>query len=107
MNRIVAAPELTGRLSTLDGLRGLAALLVVFYHIEWPNHLTNNNFVGNGYLAVDLFFILSGFVIFQNYAIRISSINDFRNFICLRFFRVYPLHFAILAWLSCMELLKL
>jgi peptidoglycan/LPS O-acetylase OafA/YrhL len=107
MNGIVTAPKPSGRLSTLDGLRGLAALLVVFYHMGWPNHLTTNNFVGNGYLAVDLFFILSGFVIFQNYAFRIGSINDFRNFIYLRFFRVYPLHLAILAWLSCVELLKL
>jgi peptidoglycan/LPS O-acetylase OafA/YrhL len=107
MNRIVPAAEPGGRLSTLDSLRGLAALVVVFFHIGWPNHLTNNNFIQNSYLAVDLFFILSGFVIFQNYADRIRSLNDVRDFICLRFFRVYPLHFVTLGLLVSMEFLKL
>ena len=107
MNRIVPAADPVGRLLALDGLRGLAALLVVFYHIGWPNHLTNSNFVRNGYLAVDLFFILSGFVIFQNYADRIGSMKDARDFMCLRFFRIYPLHFVTLALLASVELLKL
>jgi peptidoglycan/LPS O-acetylase OafA/YrhL len=95
------------RLSALDGLRGLAALLVVFFHVGWPNHLTNNNFVRNGYLAVDLFFILSGYIIFRNYAARIGTLNELGKFICLRFFRVYPLHIVVLAFLVCIELTKL
>src|SRR5262249_45566496 len=107
MSGTVPAAEPGGRMSTLDGLRGLAALLVVFFHIGWPNHLTDNNFVRNGYLAVDLFFILSGFVIFKIYAESIRSVGDFRSFICLRFFRVYPLHFATLGFLVGVELLKL
>jgi peptidoglycan/LPS O-acetylase OafA/YrhL len=98
---------LSGRLAALDGLRGLAALLVVFFHIGWPNHFTNNQFVQNGYLAVDLFFIMSGFVIFGNYAERINSLRDYGNFIGLRFFRVYPLHFATLALLFGAEVMKL
>ena len=61
------ATEAAPRFRALDGLRGVAALLVVLLHVEWPNHLTGNKFVQNGYLAVDLFFILSGLVISSNY----------------------------------------
>lgn len=48
----------------LDGLRGVAALIVVTFHLAEPlstSHL--DNIVNHGYLAVDLFFLLSGFVI--------------------------------------------
>jgi peptidoglycan/LPS O-acetylase OafA/YrhL len=83
------------RFYALDGLRGIAALLVVLLHVEWPNHITSNNFVKNGYLAVDLFFILSGLVISANYSTRIVDFKDAWNFIRLRFFRLYPRAFEI------------
>jgi peptidoglycan/LPS O-acetylase OafA/YrhL len=102
-----AASESGGRFVALDGLRGLAALLVVFHHIEWPNHLTNNNLVQNSYLFVDLFFILSGFIIFTNYNTRIADVGDVQKFICLRFFRIYPLHIILIIILVCLELAKL
>lgn len=95
------------RFVALDGLRGVAALLVVLYHLQIPNHLTNIRLIRNGYLAVDLFFILSGFVIYSSYASRIASVANFRRFICLRFFRVYPLHLATLIVLLGFELVKL
>lgn len=51
----------------LDGLRGVAALLVVFYHIfegfSFAGGGTLITVINHGYLAVDFFFILSGFVI--------------------------------------------
>jgi peptidoglycan/LPS O-acetylase OafA/YrhL len=99
--------KVTRHFVALDGLRGLAALLVVFFHIGWPTHLTNNIFVANGYLAVDLFFVLSGFVIFQNYAEDVRNIQQLRRFFELRFFRVYPLHFVILSVLVGLEFGKL
>jgi peptidoglycan/LPS O-acetylase OafA/YrhL len=95
------------RFIALDGLRGLAALLVIFYHVQWPTHLTNNNFVKNGYLAVDVFFIISGFVIFQTYVDNVVTVNAFKRFMCLRFFRLYPLHFTILIAFLFMEVIKL
>ena len=86
------------RFSALDGLRGIAALAVVFYHVKFPNHFTTypGLFFRNGYMAVDLFFILSGFVIYANYSGKIYNTASALRFIVLRFFRIYPLHLAIL-----------
>jgi peptidoglycan/LPS O-acetylase OafA/YrhL len=95
------------RYRALDGLRGFAAVLVVFLHIDWTNHITNNNFVENGYLAVDLFFILSGFVIAANYSNRINSLDDVGRFLLVRLFRLYPLHFVILGIFVAIECAKL
>jgi peptidoglycan/LPS O-acetylase OafA/YrhL len=48
----------------LDGLRGIAAIIVVGFHIFEPNATSSlDQFINHGYLAVDFFFILSGFVI--------------------------------------------
>ncbi|MGN6531067.1 MAG: acyltransferase family protein [Ginsengibacter sp.] len=48
----------------LDGLRGIAALaIVVFHFMEWIYSDSSQNFIGHGFLAVDFFFCLSGFVI--------------------------------------------
>ena len=108
----VGAPKPAVRYRALDGLRGAAALLVVFYHIEfhsaqWPNYLTDNGLTRHGYLAVDLFFILSGFVISANYSARINSFLEGRKFLFLRFFRLYPLHVAVLMALFLFECVKL
>jgi peptidoglycan/LPS O-acetylase OafA/YrhL len=91
----------------IDGLRGIAAILVILFHVKWSNHLTDNNLVGNGYLAVDLFFILSGFVIAANYLDRIARWTDFGTFILTRFFRLYPVHVATLTTLVAIEIIKL
>lgn len=80
----------------LESLRGIAALLVVFFHIEWANPLTLHRFFRNGYLMVDLFFVLSGFVICYNYGQKISCIRDIVRFMFLRLGRLYPLHLFFL-----------
>lgn len=103
----VAPPGATGRYRALDGLRGAAALLVVCFHLRWPNHVTHNEFIRHGYLAVDLFFVLSGFVIAANYARRLTDFATAREFVYLRFFRVYPLHLAVLGGFVSLELAKL
>ncbi|MBO2029374.1 acyltransferase [Klebsiella pneumoniae] len=48
-------------IDSLTGIRGIAAIYVVIYHLF--HHASDNNFINNGYLSVDLFFILSGFII--------------------------------------------
>lgn len=92
--------ESNRRYLVLDGLRGIAAVLVVLYHVEVPNHFTHNSFTRHGYLAVDLFLILSGFVISAAYSRQIFDAKSAVEFYWLRFFRIYPLHITML-WPSC------
>lgn len=108
---MVARPEIPAEapkphFQALDGLRGIAALLVVLLHVGWSNHITGMRFVKNGYLAVDLFFILSGLVIAANYSTKIIDVHSALRFIGLRFFRLYPLHFAMLILFVGLECIK-
>jgi len=76
---------------TLDGLRGVAALAVVTFHfMEWAYPDASRNFIGHGFLAVDFFFCLSGFVIGYAYDSRIAKIGILRFFM-LRIIRLHPL----------------
>ncbi|WP_442755696.1 acyltransferase family protein [Methylocystis sp. JAN1] len=95
------------RYLALDGLRGVAALAVIFYHAPWLTHFSDLQITKNAYLAVDFFFILSGFVIAANYAPGIAHGGDLRVFLTKRFFRLYPLHFVILVALVGLEIVKL
>ena len=89
-------------LAHLTGLRGLAAWFVVLFHIRWlfypiwPRWLLA--IADKGYLAVDLFFMLSGFVMWLNYAGRLrgGGWGEARRFWWRRFARIWPLHAAIL-----------
>ncbi|MET3114517.1 peptidoglycan/LPS O-acetylase OafA/YrhL [Pedobacter sp. CG_S7] len=75
----------------LDGLRGLAAVAVVIFHfMEWAYSDLSKNFIGHGFLAVDFFFCLSGFVIGYAYDDRISKMGIMR-FLKSRFIRLHPL----------------
>jgi peptidoglycan/LPS O-acetylase OafA/YrhL len=60
----------------LESVRGLAALLIVIYHIHhislW-NSFFNFEIIKNGYLMVELFFVLSGFVIYNSYFEKIIN----------------------------------
>eukprot|EP01037_Dinobryon_pediforme_P010847 gene10847-10927_t len=90
------------RYLALDGLRGVAAVFVVLYHFRvfvFPGAFW---FARNGFYAVDLFFILSGFIIATNYALRIKTLADAEIFMLRRLFRVWPLHLAVLA-ATCIE----
>lgn len=75
----------------LDGLRGIAALAVVIFHfMEWIFTDINQNFIGHGFLAVDFFFCLSGFVIGYAYDNRIEKIGTL-EFLKRRLIRLHPL----------------
>jgi peptidoglycan/LPS O-acetylase OafA/YrhL len=75
----------------LDGLRGVAALAVVTFHfMEWVFTDASKNFIGHGFLAVDFFFCLSGFVIGYAYDDRMVKIGMLQ-FFKLRFIRLHPL----------------
>lgn len=71
------------RFYALDGIRGFAALVVVAYH--------SGAFGAMGFLAVDLFFVLSGFVIAMSYAEKLEQGLGVARFMVLRLERLYPL----------------
>ncbi|MGL5920106.1 MAG: acyltransferase family protein, partial [Bacteroidales bacterium] len=75
----------------LDGLRGVAALMVIWYHI-FEGYATSpfDQKFNHGYLAVDFFFILSGFVIGYAYDDRWKKITTF-DFFKRRLIRLQPM----------------
>jgi peptidoglycan/LPS O-acetylase OafA/YrhL len=91
------------QLDALTGARGLAAWFVVFYHIrdafgpEVPSMIIH--FLSKGYLAVDLFFVLSGFVMWLNYGAKFErdGLRAAPDFLWRRLARIYPLHLFILS----------
>ncbi len=96
------------RFDALDGWRGVFALVVVLYHfmtlLESP--LKGWRWLQSGYLMVDVFFVLSGFVIAHAYADRLRSPQDVGIFMLRRFFRVWPLHALVLLGLLLLETVK-
>ena len=111
------------RLTSLDGLRGIAALSIVVWHWQhffaaggaWqPNWSREQEpffqalkpLYVQGWAAVDLFFVLSGFVFFWLYgeAIAVRAVGAAR-FAMLRFSRLYPLHFAMLIVVAVLQTL--
>ncbi len=94
------------RYQGLDSLRGIAAMMVVFFHVNWDNHLTGFRLFRQSFLFVDLFFILSGFIIATVYGQNIRTSADVGKFMIRRFFRLYPLHMATLLFMVAMETSK-
>jgi len=93
-----------GEIRSHTSLRGWAALMVVFVHFRSflhpsidPDEITF--FLAKGYLWVDFFFILSGFVMSYVYDIehpQRHSIQDTFHYLIARIARIYPLHFISL-----------
>jgi peptidoglycan/LPS O-acetylase OafA/YrhL len=85
-----------GKPATIDsfeGARGFAALLVGLYHfcLFDASGMAYPEFVRHGYLFVDLFFVLSGFVICSSYERRLNDGSEFWIFVVRRFGRLFPL----------------
>ena len=75
----------------LDGMRGIAAIAVVTFHfMEVAYSDYSKDFIGHGFLAVDFFFCLSGFVIGYAYDDRIGKIG-IKEFFKSRLIRLHPL----------------
>lgn len=84
------------RFPVLDSLRGLAALGVVFHHIPVSDDLAVARWDDNFSLLLDLFFVISGFVIAAAYCERLSGGFSLRRFLWLRIGRIWPLHASML-----------
>jgi peptidoglycan/LPS O-acetylase OafA/YrhL len=89
---------------SLDGIRGLAILLVLVDHLFWANNSTGSPFLdvlaqlrGSAYCGVNLFFALSGFLIT---GILLDTLDDphyFMTFYARRTLRIFPLYYGFLA----------
>ncbi|AGH80486.1 acyltransferase 3 [Psychromonas sp. CNPT3] len=90
----------------LESLRGIAALLVVFYHIDWLYPAHSLGFIRNAGLMVDLFFVLSGFVMALSYGDKLGNKISISAFLSARFWRLYPLHLVFLFVFLAIELAK-
>ncbi|MDF2454738.1 MAG: acyltransferase 3 [Cytophagaceae bacterium] len=93
MNQInpISTENTKQHFKVLDGLRGVAAIAVVLFHfMEFVYPDISKNFIGHGFLAVDFFFCLSGFVIAYAYDHRIASMGV-TAFFKLRLIRLHPL----------------
>lgn len=87
-------------LRPLTSIRGVFAWAVVLYHIRlaclgWMP-LPVIHVLAKGYLAVDVFFLLSGFVIWLNYGARLHGRRAAVDFLVRRVARIWPLHAAML-----------
>jgi peptidoglycan/LPS O-acetylase OafA/YrhL len=96
-------------LDGLTGLRAIAAVWVIAFHYRigpfqplGADHILP--FLGYGYLGVDLFFILSGFVIWHVHATEFArpNLRTFSRFMCLRAARLYPVHLFTLCLLAAL-----
>ncbi|MGZ2380318.1 acyltransferase family protein [Rhizobium brockwellii] len=91
---------------SLDGLRGVAALLVVGAHIGLIFPITAPHFVTMGDEAVGLFFALSGFLMAHLYGSRPVTRDNVLDFLVSRFARIYPVYLVavvLVAMLSSMQ----
>ncbi len=84
------------RFTTLDSWRGICAITVALFHFPLEGALQSAPIIRNGWLFVDFFFVLSGFVLATVYEGRIANIPDTIEFVIRRFGRLWPLHVVML-----------
>ena len=96
-------PPSLRHIPSLDGIRGLAILLVLSFHLLWSNSVTGSRFLDlvvklrtSGWIGVDLFFALSGFLITGILLDTRENPRFLRNFYARRTLRIIPLYYLVL-----------
>jgi peptidoglycan/LPS O-acetylase OafA/YrhL len=105
------------QINSLTSLRGIAALIVVVHHFTYfflpktGEVLSRySGFFQNGYLCVDFFFILSGFImthVYRKYFEAGVSSDNYRLYLGSRFARIYPLHLFVTILFVGLEFTKM
>lgn len=83
----------------LDGARGIAAFCILIFHVAGA-HIQAFGYL---YIAVDFFFVLSGFVLAPAVA-RVRSINQAGRFLVARFIRIFPMVLAVVLFTAIYDL---
>ena len=94
---MLSGDEMQQKIPQLDAVRGIAILLVLMVNTseKYPSlHL--EHFFGNGWMGVDLFFVLSGFLITGILLDSKHSKDYFKNFYARRCLRILPLYYSVL-----------
>ena len=101
---MTAKPAKTGTIQALAGARGLPPLMVILYHFSEGHHYSGIGWfdliAARGYLWVEFFFTLSGFILTYAYGHRLKELwtpNGYGAFLRARLIRLYPLHLFMLA----------
>lgn len=105
--RTDTGPGPASRFETLDALRGVCALAVAFFHMPFAHPLREAPRFDNVQFCVDVFFVLSGFVLLHGYGERLASPRQALRFMLVRFGRLWPLHAATLGLLVALEVARL
>lgn len=96
-------PAARQKLDSLQGWRGVAAMLVVFYHAaealssdKYGARSVFGGFFTWGHAGVQFFFVLSGFIIFWAHRRDVGLPEAFGRYAMRRFVRIYPIYWAVL-----------
>src|SRR5437879_42167 len=99
-NHPLSSAEMAKQIPQLDAVRGIAILLVILHNQSsvFPSlHL--ERLFANGWMGVDLFFVLSGFLITGILVDTKPSYGYFRNFYARRCLRIWPLYYALIVFM--------
>lgn len=91
------------KMNSIEAARGIAALLVVFMHaanmmkeVQYSGHYGMGKVFDFGYVGVDFFFVLSGFIITYVHYGELDSFKRMPHYLWRRFSRIYPIYWTIL-----------
>jgi peptidoglycan/LPS O-acetylase OafA/YrhL len=108
----MSAPGRPGEIRALAGARAIPPLILVLYHYCEGHHYRNfkpfDLLIGHGYMWVEFFFALSGFILTYVYGARVVEFfrgRAYRDFLVARLSRLYPLHLSMLLYILFMMLL--
>tara|TARA_B100000900_G_C20575874_1_gene715306 strand:+ start:825 stop:1928 length:1104 start_codon:yes stop_codon:yes gene_type:complete len=92
------------KISYIESIRGVLAMLILLFHAPLDSLITGE-FLINAWIAVDIFFVISGYVITLKY-FEVESFDNVIMFQKKRLFRLYPLHLITLVIFLFLEIIK-